>query len=1161
MSAANGVGRPPPGIPHGLAAALREFRLLSGLTQVELARRAGVSVGTVRDLEQGRRARPRAASVARLTQALGLDGTQSARLAGAAPQAREPAGAPVPGTGTGLQVRVLGPVAAWRDGWPLDVGSVRQRAVLALLALGQGSPVRRDALVDALWPEGPPFTAVNIVQGQISELRRTLGSGAVSRSGESYRLRLGPAELDVLAFGELTGQAGTPGDPVRSCGLYERALGLWRGEVAQDVVMLAGLPAVTAITARRAQAVTGLARLACELGQPDRALPELRALAGREPLNERAHAWLMTALAGAGQQAAALTVFEGCRARLDTELGVRPGPELTRAHERVLRQEDLPSVPAAQAAAVVPRQLPASVGGFVGRQEELATLTGLVQAGQPGQADGPGSADGPGRAMSTVVISAIGGTAGVGKTALAVRWAHQVADQFPGGQLYVNLRGYDPGQPVSAADALAGFLRALGVPGTDIAAGTDERAAQYRSLLAGRRLLIVLDNAGSVDQVRPLLPGAPSCAVVVTSRDTLIGLVAREGARRLDLDLLVPAEATGLLRELIGARAHADPVATARLAELCARLPLALRVAAEHVAARPSVPLAESVADLAGHPRRLDLLDAGGDARVAVRSVFSWSYRHLDTAAARAFRLAGLHPGVDFDLYALAGLTGTSLAQARRLARVLTGACLFQPAGIDRYTLHDLLREYARELAAAKDGQRGQQAALTRLFDHYLHTAAAATGVLYPAENPELPRPPLPGTVVRPSASLPEAQAWLDAELANLAATTVHGAGIGWPGYATGLGKALVRYLNNGHYDEGVTIHASAVQAARHTGDRPAEAEALARLGGVENRRGHHDEGLARLQQALTLCHEIGDQSGEAKALINLGAVRFQLGDYPQAASDLGQAVAVCRAIGDRRGEERALCNLSLVGLHQGQYRQATGQLEQALVICREIDDRLGAAVALDNLGLLALRQGRYQQAIGYHEQVLELNREMGNRLGECSALDNLGQAALRQGRYQQAAALCQQALALSRDIGERFGETAILVSVGQVALRQGHHQQADGHFRQALALCREIGDRQSETGALDGLGAVLSAQGRPDEARARYAAALQLASATGDKYLQARAHHGLGRAGHALGHDRQAHDHYRQALDLYTGLGVPEATEVRADLDRVLRRGQPAPG
>ena len=454
-----------------------------------------------------------------------------------------------------------------------------------------------------------------------------------------------------------------------------------------------------------------------------------------------------------------------------------------------------------------PRQLPPAVAGFTGRTAELQALTKILDS-----------------AAGTVVISAIGGTAGVGKTALAIQWAHQVAEHFPDGQLYMNLRGHDQDRPVPPGDALAGFLRALGVGGQDIPPGEAERAARYRSLLAGKRVLVVLDNARSSDQARPLLPGSPACAVVVTSRDALTGLVARDGAARLELDLLPLADAVRLLRELVGDRAAVDPGATEALAERCCRLPLALRVAAELAVARPGVPLAGLAGELADQQRLLDLLDADGDPRTAIRGVFSWSYQHLDAGTARAFRLAGLHPGAEFEPYAVAGLTDSDLGQARRMLDALAKAHLIQPAGPGRYAMHDLLRAYASELAEAHDGAGGRHAALTRLLDHYLSTAATAMDSMYPADRDWRPRVDPAGTPAPPLSGAAAAQSWLDGERAALTAVTQYAAWHGWAEHATRLSATLRNYfVYGGHYPEAILINASARLAASQLGDRAAE--------------------------------------------------------------------------------------------------------------------------------------------------------------------------------------------------------------------------------------------------------------------------------------------------------------------------------------------------
>ncbi len=705
------------------------------------------------------------------------------------------------------------------------------------------------------------------------------------------------------------------------------------------------------------------------------------------------------------------------------------------------------------------------------------------------------------------MISAIGGTAGVGKTALAVHWAHQVAGLFPDGQLYVNLRGHDPGQPMPATDALAGFLRALGVPGHDIPPDADQRAARYRSLLAGKQLLVVLDNAGSADQVRPLLPGSGACTVVITSRDAMAGLVARDGAARLDLDVLPPEDAITLLRALIGARADAEPGAAAELAAQCCRLPLALRVAAELAASRPTVPLAALAGELADLRTRLDLLDAGGDSGTQVRTVFSWSCRHLDADAARTFRLLGLHPGPDIEPYAAAALTGTALPQGRRALDWLARAHLIQTTRPGRYGMPDLLRGYARELTATQDTEKEQHAALTRLFDHYLHTAAAAMDTLYPAERHYRPRIPQPATPVPPLPDPSAAREWLDAERAALVAAARHAAH-GWPGHTTRLATTLASYLRNGgHLPEAIIIFSHALGAARRIGDRAAEATTLNNIGLVDWQQSHFQQATDHHQQALALFRKTSDLAGEAHALVNLGLVEKELGRYEQAASHQREAVAIYRDIGDRLGEGRAL----------------------------------------GSLGLARQRQGRYQDAADYHQQTLDLFRAIGDHQGEGWALARLGVIDLRQGHYQGAAGYLQQALPLFQELGSTVGKAEILARLGDAYLEIGRYKQAAGNFEQALATYRKIGNPSLEADALNGLGDVLFRTGDADKARANYATALRLATEAGAPREQARAHSGLARACQAAGETLQARQHWQEALTRYETIGAPETDQIRA--------------
>jgi tetratricopeptide (TPR) repeat protein/transcriptional regulator with XRE-family HTH domain len=764
--------------------------------------------------------------------------------------------------------------------------------------------------------------------------------------------------------------------------------------------------------------------------------------------------------------------------------------------EELLAAGSAPASPEGRAAAA-PRQLPAAVADFTGRAAELQALTRMLDQAGPG-------------APGTVVISAIGGTAGVGKTALALHWAHHVAAWFPDGQLHVNLRGYDPDQPMPATDALAGFLRSLGVAGQDIPPDETERAARYRSLLAGRQMLIVLDNAATVEQVRPLLPGHPECRVVVTSRDSLAGLVARDGARRLDLDLLPLADAVALLRQLIGARADTEPAAVTELAEQCARLPLALRVVAELAVARPAAPLAELVAELSDQQRRLQVLDADGDPRTAIRAVFFWSYDHLDHDTARAFQLAGLHPGAGFDAHALAALAGTSLDQAALLLATLTRGHLIQPAAQGRYAMHDLLRAYAREQAAARDADGQAQQALTRLFDYYRSAAAAAMDLLYPAEAHVRPRVP-PATAVMPA--MPGdagARTWLDRERPNLVAVIVHCAGHGRPQHAADLAGTVFRYLMDGsHLPEAHTIYSHALHAARRSGDPAAEARALNGLGGIGMMNGHLRGAAGHYRAALERYRQCGDRAGQARVLGNLGITELQL-HHP---------------------------------------RSAAGYFRQAIAAFEDAGDSLSAARALSDLADADTELGYYDQAAEHLRRALPVLREAKHPVGEADALARIGDLNLRRGQLTQAAHLYGQALAIFRRIDYPVGVATGLLGLGEVSVRQSDYPRSIGYLRRALALYRQAGYQHGETVTLRTLAEALHGAGQPAAARAELAAALRVATETGNSYQQASAHRDLAESHHSAGQDEQARHQWQQALTLYTQLGAPEADQARARL------------
>ena len=657
----------------------------------------------------------------------------------------------------------------------------------------------------------------------------------------------------------------------------------------------------------------------------------------------------------------------------------------------------------ADGAPVIPRQLPGPARVFVGRERELTILNDLSgEAGiQP----------------AAVVISAIEGTAGVGKSALAVRWAYQVATEFPDGQLYVNLRGYDPGEPVSPADALAGFLRALGVPGKEIPADLGERAAQFRSILAGRRVLLVLDNAADVGQVRVLLPGNPGCVTVVTSRDRLTGLVAREGAVRLDLDLLPLADAVGLLKQLIGGRVNAEPDAAAALAELCARLPLALRVAAELAATRPATSLAGLVGELADQ-RRLDLLDADGDPHTGVRAVFSWSYQHLDTRAARLFRLLGLLPGPDISASAAASLAGAPPAAVRRGLSELVRAHLITEPTPGRFALHDLLRAYAAEKARSADGEQSRRAATRRVLDYYLHSAHAADKLLNPARDQITMLPCADVQPVRFS-EYGQAMAWFQAEHAVLLTITALAVDAGYDAHAWQLPWTMVDFLEfSGHWEDWMNTQRIAVAAARRLGDRAAEARCGRALGYAYARNGRDNDALGQLRQALRLFGETEDPIGQA----------------------------------------RTHQDLSWLLDHQGRVAEALCQDQIALRLYEQAGHVRGQANALNAIGWLHAMLGNHAEAVDHCRQALVLHQQFGNRRGEAAALDSLGYACHHLGQHSEAVTCYQRSLGLFRELNDRSNEAEILIHLGDAHQSAGHRGHARDSWRQALDILDDLG-------------------------------------------------------------------------------------------------------
>ncbi|MEO3820969.1 tetratricopeptide repeat protein [Plantactinospora sp. B24E8] len=1020
----------------------------------------------------------------------------------------------------GVRIQVLGPVRVWRHDHELDLGPAGRRAVLGLLVLARGHPLARAELVDALWGDQPPASATNVLQTHVKHLRQRLEpdrrphapSRLLPSVGDGYALRVADDEVDLARFRALAGAAlaaARKPDPGRVASLSEQALRLWQGGPLADVPVLAGHPKVLALLAERQAAQARYCDAMLEIGAGAEVLPMVEEAATGQPFDEATQARLIRAYQAVGQRAQAFAAYQAVRARLADELGVDPGPVLAAAHAALLtdpaatkpppaaaRQVPVgaaPEPPAATPAArpdgttaaappVVPAQLPADVYGFTGRQAELRLLDELLSPPRSaGPDDNPGGGGDPHLAHDTdpsarqprpVLVAAVCGTAGVGKTALAVHWAHRLRARFPDGQLYVNLRGHDDGPPMSAGDALARLLSGLGVANHDIPLEVDERAARYRTELTDRSVLVLLDNAASVDQIRPLLPGTASAMALVTSRDSLAGLVALHGARRVTLAPLPPADTGRLLRLLIGARADAEPAALTTLAGQCARLPLALRVAAELAGSRPDDRLADLVEELADLRRRVRLLDVGGDPRAAVQTVFSWSYQQLPPAEALVFRRLGLHPGTDVGLPAAAALAGLDVDRTGEALAVLARVHLVQPVGRCHWGMHDLLRAYAGQVCQAEDPAPDRQAAVTRLLDHHLASVAAAMDVCHPAERHHRPPPPRPAEPV-PVAAFDDrtaATVWLDAERGTLVALCRYAATHGWPAYPVLLSSTLYRYLESGHHLDALDIHTQALHAARLTGDEGGEAHALTNLGAVHRLRGRYPEAFEHLERALLMHERGGDRYGQARTRSNLGIVHERLGQPGPAVTHQLAALDLYRQLGDRYGEAGALTNLGNVCTELDRYPEAAEHLGRSLELFRALGDRIGEAIGLCNLGDVQRVLGRHREAAAGLTRAATLFREAGHQDGEATALSNLGRLHSGTGRHDLALEELDQALRLFRQTGHRYGEASVLNSLGEAYRGAGHPAEALRSHSAALRIAAETGDRDEQDRARAGL-------------------------------------------------------------------------------------------
>ncbi|MBK0865660.1 tetratricopeptide repeat protein [Saccharopolyspora sp. HNM0986] len=932
------------------------------------------------------------------------------------------------GGGSGFTFRVLGPLEVRLDGVPLRVGSAAARGALACLLLEPNHVVPMDRLIDILWGEAPPATARTIVHGYIARIRRMLeqqhedepGRPAVLTRSPGYLLRVDNDRIDAHRARTLVNQAHGL-EPANRAKLLNEALDLWRGPVLSDV----GAERLHQMVGPNLDELRLLAleeRISAdlELGKHHRLVVELANLVDEHPLRERLTYLLMLAAYRAGNRAEAQASYHALRQRLSGELGIDPGPEVRTLYERLLRDDETllggvrPSTGRDSAPIrPVPAELPPAVAGFVGRESELGVLDRMLAERDRGGA---------------TMLGVLTGTAGVGKSAVAITWAHRVAGSFPEGQLYASLRGFDSERaPLSPGEALTSMLKALGVAADAIPLDVDDRAALYRSLLADRRVLVLLDNARDSDQVRPLLPGSSTALVLVTSRRRLDGLVVRSGARVLPLETLPTGSAVALLDRAGGTEGSAaEPDAARELAELCGGLPLALRIAAARLAANPARGVADLVHELTDESNRLHGLDID-DADTSVRRAFDISYRNLHPVHASTFRLLGLVPGQTFTAQAVAALCETDSAGAYRRLRALALAHLVTETEPDRFGMHDLLRLYARELLNTPEERTGERdgGALQRLLHYYLVVSDHARRFLRPARDDV----DFSGdsTFEQPAIrNRTEALAWFDAEWPNLVAAVRTAKAQGLHQHAWQLVRCQFNYLVvRCPWEDWIQVYGDGLESARLAADPIGQVLMPAGLGVAYARSGRHEEALVHYAESYRCAVATGSPSWLAMAQVNMGAVLFRMQRYAEAQVHCRDALRVYRTLGDRYREAGALNNLAQVEQAGGHLAEALEHLLEAVVMYREADDLETLSMVLNNCGEVSIELGRLADGENYHHEALDVAQRCGSAMHQASAYLGLGDAAHARGDRSVAQTRWETALSIYETSGSPRAEQA----------------------------------------------------------------------------------------------------------------------------------------
>ncbi|WP_433725335.1 BTAD domain-containing putative transcriptional regulator [Actinoplanes sp. CA-051413] len=1024
-----------------------------------------------------------------------------------------------------MKLVLLGPVGVVVEGRPVHIERAQRRAVLAYLLLHPNQTVTTDQLIDALWGAAPPATAKRQIFAAVSAVRRALrtaGREPVTSAGGGYRATVTAAELDLLAFTEHRDrgqQLARAGELTRAVAALRSGLGLWSGTPLGGVSGAFVDQARHQLEDQRLAALETLFDTENELGNHHAVVDDLAALAAAHPFRERLAGALMLALYRSGRPAEALATYRRLRQTLSGELGIDPGPPVTELHDRILRNDDALRTPAAarEAGSGAARHfLPHDIPDFTGRSAELAGLDALLTAT-------PGGTD-------VVIVSAVVGVGGVGKTALAVHWAHRIAARFPDGQLYLDLRGYDERRPLPAAEALGVMLRTLGVPPRQIPADVDEAAALYRATIAGHRVLILLDNAASAAQVRPILPATPGTLVLVTSRDALGGLIARDGARRVEVGLLSPGDAVELLARILGVeRVAGEAQATDDLIRACGFLPLALRIAAANLAARPRTRIAAYVRELLGG-RRLDALLVDGDPQSSLRTIFDQSYRRLGPATQRAFRLLGSAPVPDLTAAAAAQLLGRTAGQAQAALRALADAHLVAEHRPGRFTMHDLVREYARHRAGPADLREERAAALARVLSWFVTGAETAAARHNPARIRLPPTGPFP-----PFATAEEAARWLTAELPNLVAVVETGTALGHPDAVWRLVFAGQPFLNATiERATMLSLGRAALAAAELSTDPRARPAAELAMAHSYTTNGYDSLGMPHAERCLELARQSGWRELEPEAHNALSVYHLLGGDLRSAAEHARSAFDGSMALGveppqylgkvaliemlmgslaeasdhfertlaspgHRAGYSRAitLLNLAEVRTLQGRPVQADQLLVEALALLAEAGNAHVTALARADLAVIRYASGQRTEAWDLLDQARSVLAASTDVLARTQLAGRHADLLLAADRPADATEILEPALAEAEPYGNHYPTTQTLITLARACAPADLDRAADFAAR-AVDAARKGQFRLLEGRALNEVARVHLLAGRRAEAREAADAARRIHEATG---------------------------------------------------------------